>query len=382
MRTTLYALSALILSANLCLAGTPIAAGMTVDAGTMQVQNGNIMTTGTAPVPIALMDADYSSVCSDQVIAYSTLTAGRTVTLSPCGSPTNLKCRQIKDLSGNASIATPINLASISGTFDGLTSTAISEARGNKAFCDDGTNFFMMGAFLPSANASSLIQKADGNGSLVNAVAGTDFMTPTGVSTAYVPQTTTVNGHALSSNVTVTPSDLGLAGVATSGAYSSLSGLPTIPAAQLQSDWNEANTGLLDYIKNKPTIPSTLRTTSVLSLSLVGTGATGTQISSTKDSKVCVTASTSTTSTIGGPSTSVVTLKTFSSNSATEGDWVTASQLENDQTITLAIILQSAQVVKGMICSDVPAGYYVKIENSGTGTHTETFVTAQKTIYG
>jgi len=31
---------------------------------------------------------------------------------------------------------------------------------------------------------------------------------------------------------------------------------PTIPAAQIQSDWTQANTSALDYIKNKPTIPS------------------------------------------------------------------------------------------------------------------------------
>jgi hypothetical protein len=30
----------------------------------------------------------------------------------------------------------------------------------------------------------------------------------------------------------------------------------TIPAAQIQSDWNQANTASLDYIKNKPTIPT------------------------------------------------------------------------------------------------------------------------------
>jgi hypothetical protein len=30
---------------------------------------------------------------------------------------------------------------------------------------------------------------------------------------------------------------------------------PTIPAAQIQSDWNQSDTAALDYIKNKPTIP-------------------------------------------------------------------------------------------------------------------------------
>jgi hypothetical protein len=46
----------------------------------------------------------------------------------------------------------------------------------------------------------------------------------------YVPSTRTVNGHALSSNVTVTASDLGLATVATTGSYNDLSSKPTIPA--------------------------------------------------------------------------------------------------------------------------------------------------------
>lgn len=38
--------------------------------------------------------------------------------------------------------------------------------------------------------------------------------------------------------------------------YSVLTGTPVIPAAQVQSDWNQSNTSALDFIKNKPTIPS------------------------------------------------------------------------------------------------------------------------------
>lgn len=37
--------------------------------------------------------------------------------------------------------------------------------------------------------------------------------------------------------------------------YDSLINKPTIPAAQIQSDWNQANNALLDYIKNKPALP-------------------------------------------------------------------------------------------------------------------------------
>ena len=41
-----------------------------------------------------------------------------------------------------------------------------------------------------------------------------------------------------------------------SGSYNDLTSKPTIPAAQIQSDWNQTNSSKLDYIKNKPTIPT------------------------------------------------------------------------------------------------------------------------------
>ncbi|MBR6099068.1 hypothetical protein IKP85_04910 [bacterium] len=47
-----------------------------------------------------------------------------------------------------------------------------------------------------------------------------------------------------------------LATVATSGSYNDLNNKPTIPAAQVQSDWNETNTSSKAYILNKPTIPA------------------------------------------------------------------------------------------------------------------------------
>ncbi len=155
---------------------------------------------------------------------------------------------------------------------------------------------------------------------------------------------------------------------------------PTIPAAQVNSDWNSGSG--ISQILNKPTIPSTTRTTSTLTLSLVGTGATGTQISSTLPSSVRVTVSTSTTSTIGGPATSIVTLKKCATNSATEGDWTSVAIFESDQTITLAIALQSVQVVKGQLSCDLDAAWFVKLVNSGSGTHSEAFVSGEKTIYG
>ena len=47
-----------------------------------------------------------------------------------------------------------------------------------------------------------------------------------------------------------------LATVATSGSYNDLTNKPTIPSGQIQSDWNQTNTSEVDFIKNKPTIPT------------------------------------------------------------------------------------------------------------------------------
>lgn len=148
-----------------------------------------------------------------------------------------------------------------------------------------------------------------------------------------------------------------------------------------QPDWNAVSG--LGQILNEPTIPANMSpTTSTLSLSLVGTGATGTQISSTKPSFVSCAVSTSTTSTIGGASTSLVSLKKCATNNATEGNWTTVAILENDQTITLAIALQSLQIIKGQLSTNLAAGWFVKLVNTGTGTHSEAFVSAEQTIYG
>ena len=45
-----------------------------------------------------------------------------------------------------------------------------------------------------------------------------------------------------------------LAPVATSGSYNDLINKPTIPAAQVQSDWDQADNTQVDFIKNKPTL--------------------------------------------------------------------------------------------------------------------------------
>lgn len=129
------------------------------------------------------------------------------------------------------------------------------------------------------------------------------------------------------------------------------------------------------------TLPVSGRTTSALSMSLVGTGATGTQISSTRDSTIRATFNTQTTSTLAGNNSSVVVVKTCATNSATESDWIEQGRTSTSQPSGISVVIGQVIAQAGQVCVDVPAGYYVKAVNSGTGTHSESFVSGQKTIY-
>lgn len=117
------------------------------------------------------------------------------------------------------------------------------------------------------------------------------YYTKSEADSKFVSQERTINGKALSSNITLSASDVGadssgsaaiaeqnakdytdslasnyataaqgqladtavqpddLATVATSGDYNDLSNLPEIPSAQIQSDWNQTDSSALDYIK-------------------------------------------------------------------------------------------------------------------------------------
>ena len=54
----------------------------------------------------------------------------------------------------------------------------------------------------------------------------------------------------------------------------SIANKPSIPAAQIQSDWNQTNNALLDYIKNKPTIPAALSLGSTTRIPYMNVGGT------------------------------------------------------------------------------------------------------------
>ena len=61
-----------------------------------------------------------------------------------------------------------------------------------------------------------------------------------------------VTPAAMQSALSVKANSADLATVATSGDYADLTNKPVIPAAQIQSDWNQSDNSAADYIKNNP----------------------------------------------------------------------------------------------------------------------------------
>lgn len=120
---------------------------------------------------------------------------------------------------------------------------------------------------------------------------------------------------------------------------------------------------------------------SPLSLSLqTSTGAVGTQVSSTRNAYVMLNGSVSTTATIGGSSAGDIILEVAPTNSATAGDWMEWGRIGNSQTISLALALNSVQVTKGMAVAFIPAGYYVKARQAGSGTVSYTLTNAKQIL--
>lgn len=113
-------------------------------------------------------------------------------------------------------------------------------------------------------NGTLTIQK---NGSIIDSFGANDtgnttvnitVPTDTGDLTNNAGFITGINSTDVINALSYTPADESdLATVATSGSYNDLSDKPTIPAAQVQSNWNETDTSSKAYIQNKPTIPST-----------------------------------------------------------------------------------------------------------------------------
>lgn len=105
----------------------------------------------------------------------------------------------------------------------------------------------------------------------------------------------------------------------------------------------------------------------------VAAAGNGWQIDASRDADVSYSVTTNTTATIGGASTATVVMEVAATNSATAGDWTEVSRVSNSQTITLAVVLQSIQAVAGTVHAIVPAGYYVRMRSTLSGTSSASY---------
>jgi hypothetical protein len=155
-----------------------------------------------------------------------------------------------------------------------------------------------------------------------------------------------------------------LAAVAYSGDYLDLGNKPTIPAAQIQSDWTQANNAALDYIKNKPTIPAaqiqsdwTQANTSALDYiknkPSVGTGSV---------------ISVGTTGLIsGGPITISGTITTAMDTNKLVGRYTAGTGIMEQITIGSGLTLTGAGVLNNT-ATPTPTGYYGAFQDTTSQT--------------
>lgn len=124
-----------------------------------------------------------------------------------------------------------------------------------------------------------------------------------------------------------------VATVATSGDYDDLLNKPTIPAAQVQSNWTQTTTTAVDYIKNKPTIPTVNNATLTIQKNGTSVGTFTANASSNVTANITVPTKTQLASG-GTASTTTTTL----SQAASNFDYLLVDTVTNDSLIKTIVV--------------------------------------------
>lgn len=141
------------------------------------------------------------------------------------------------------------------------------------------------------------------------------------------------------------------------------------------------------YIRGDGTL-ATLPVTPALSFNntpgrsiVTGTGATGFQVSSTRNAIVNYSVTINTSVSLSGNAVGYVVLEIAATNSATAGDWVEVGRAPSGQSGTLVIGLALNQAGGGQMGAVIPAGYYAKLRSvNSTGTPTYTYNSGQEVL--
>lgn len=181
----------------------------------------------------------------------------------------------------------------------------------------------------------------------------------------YTTNTGTVTSVGLTStNLTVTGSP-----VTTSGTLT-----VTPPSTGTAGTYHSVTTDSVGRV----TAGTAMETASPARTIASSTAATGWQVDSARWSEVNYDVDLSTTTTIGGPSSVVIYLETANTNSTTPGDWTIVGKTASGQTVTLAVVLQSAQTATQPITKKIPPGKWVRLRQVIAGTASAALATVQE----
>lgn len=198
----------------------------------------------------------------------------------------------------------------------------------------------------------------------------------------------------------------GLAAVATSGAYSDLTGKPSFATVATSGAYADltgrptlatvATSGSYADLSNRPTNVSTwtndagyiiavpawsFTNGATRAIQTVAAAANGWQLSSTRNATVSYSVSISTTTSIGGPAAGYVVLEVCSTNSSTAANWTEIARTSNSQTATLALALQLVTVNGSTMTGIVPPGYYVRMRSVvSSGTVVFAYLSGQEVL--
>lgn len=182
------------------------------------------------------------------------------------------------------------------------------------------------------------------------------------------------------------------AGTATSVGLSStdlaISGSPITTSGSFTANLNTSGVGAGTYsgvtvtTKGIVTSGTTRSFNNAPGRSIVtGTGATGFQVSATRDAQVAASVGIVTTASIGSGQDGYIAMEVASTNSATPSDWVEIGRVRNGQTFTLAVAVQGVQTIAGDLARIIPAGYYLKYRSVNViGTPTTSWVSGQEVL--
>lgn len=223
-------------------------------------------------------------------------------------------------------------------------------------------------AYPLSGNPSAFVTQSGARSSISLTTTGTSGAATYNASTGVlnVPSYTTGSG-----TVTSVSAGSGLSGgsITTSGTIS----MPNVGTAGTYSSVTTDAQGRVTAGTNMSLNDSPGRSI------VTSTSATGFQVSASRPALVCYEGNFQTTSTIGGPAAITVFLETALTNSTTPADWTIKAQQTNSNTITLAVVLNQADVEPWSFCRVIPAGVYVRIRSGNvTGTATASINSQQQ----